>query len=127
MRTPFARWSIGAAAVVAGLAVVPATASAAPATPPQTAPTAHVTGTTCTVEQVEKAIAAHEPTFAHHLATHPKANAAFEHYITLTPAQQQAARTAFVAAHSHAHKRWERHHHKLEAKVTAVKATCGQF
>lgn len=130
---------VGGVAIASAISVGgAANAAPMPAHPAKPAPsaTAHVPGTTCTVAQVERALAKQDPSLAARINSHPKAKARFENGLVMTKEQRQARHAELTKKHPNAAmvRKFLRDHgvarpemkKNLEA-VHKAKATCGQF
>ncbi len=123
MQSTLTRWAIGTLAAIgigASTLVVPATATAAPVSP-------HVPGTSCSLHQVERDIAAKDPRLWHRLETHPKAKQRFERLATRPEAQRHAEIAEFLAKHPRAKARYDKNRGAIAAKVVTITRTCSAF
>ncbi|GAB18888.1 hypothetical protein GOEFS_069_00140 [Gordonia effusa NBRC 100432] len=113
-------------------------AQAAPAHPgpAKVAPAPHtkVPGTSCTLAQVEKALAKEDPALWKKISANPKRKKLFESMIVKTPEQRKELRAQWKKKHPHAkgHHRMNKqnraqHKKEFQALRAKVKATCGQY
>ncbi len=122
---------VGMAAAIVGGGV----ASAAPAPAPTTVP-----GTSCTVAQVERALAKEDPALWKRIESNPRAKKHFESTIVLTPEQRKAKRDEMAKKHPERAKVREflKEHNVLPGKaredmkavhaaVEKAKLSCSQF
>lgn len=137
------RRRLGVAVAGAGAAAVLMTgagaATAAPMHPKpgpaHVAPSQKVPGTSCTVVQVERALAKEDPALWAKINANPMRKKHFEHWLVMTPQQRKDKRAEFRKKHPNA-AQWMKNHHKkftpaerakMKALKAKVKATCGQF
>ncbi|MFW0789486.1 hemophore-related protein [Gordonia sp. CPCC 205333] len=144
-----------AGAGAASILMTGGVAQAAPAHPgpAKAAPAPHtkVPGTSCTLAQVEKALAKEDPALWKKISANPKHKKRFESIIVMTPQQRQAKRAQWRKSHplesgarqflkdhnikprGKGHQRKgnkqdrAKHKQEIQALRAKVKATCGQY
>lgn len=135
------RRRFGVAVAGAGAAALLMGGGVANAAPMHTAPSqsTKVPGTSCSLGQVERALAKEDPALWSKINANPRRKQHFEQMIVMTPQQRKAKRDQFKKNHPNA-AQWMKNHHKkltpqqrakrmqeMKALRAKVKATCGQY